>query len=136
MVLAMCSGMTPRLLLLLPSLSLASCGLFEQEHIDCGAVDCAPCASPVTVRLQVPAGQPPPEATLQGLPGSCSVDAWENRTVCSLSANRPGTYEFDIQATGYQKAHVRETVIEADDSDGCCHCSYVGRVVEVQLTPQ
>ena len=99
MVLAVRSGMTARLFLILPGLALASCGLFEQEHVDCATVDCAPCPPALTLRLQVPAGQPPPEAVLQGIAGSCSVDP-QNGTVCSIADNHAGTFEFDVQATG------------------------------------
>ena len=136
MVLAVRSGMTARLLLVLPCLVLASCGLFEVGHVACDAVDCVPCPPALTVRLQAPAGKLPPEAALEGISGTCGVDPQANRTVCTLNENHAGTFEFDIQAAGYQKVHVSQTVAADESTQGCCLCGYVGRVVDVQLTPQ
>jgi hypothetical protein len=135
MLLASGVGMTPRLLLLLPSLALVSCGLFDGEDVDCTAVACIPCPPPLYLRLLVPEGQPPPQATLEGVRGECGSDG-HGTTACTVFEYRAGTFEFDIQATGYQKAHVRETVREEKKGGGCCHCDVESRVVDVQLTPQ
>lgn len=134
MLLASGASMTLRSMLLLASLALMSCGLLDDvEDADCATVLCAPCESPLAVTLGVPAGQPPPEAILEGVGGQCA--AQEGKTVCLIDPRSAGTYEFDIQATGYQKAHVREQVLEKKRSS-CCSCPYFSRTVDVQLTPQ
>jgi hypothetical protein len=133
MILALDPDMNPRLLVLLPVVALASCGLFDGDDVDCAKVLCVPCGSPLVVRLHFPEGQPRTEAVLEGIQGSCEADG--DLTVCSISANRAGTFEFDVQATGYQKAHVLKTVPETK-GDPCCSCGYVAQVVDVQLTPE
>jgi hypothetical protein len=133
MVLALGPDMNPRLLLLLPAVVLAACGFFDGDDVDCTAVQCTPCASPLVVRLHFPQGQPRSEAVLEGLQGSCEGDG--DLTVCSISANRAGTFEFDVQATGYQKVHLRKTVPETA-GEQCCSCGYVAQVVDVHLTPE
>ncbi|WP_224240280.1 hypothetical protein [Hyalangium gracile] len=125
--------MTPRLLLLLPVLLLTSCGLFDEEE-DCSRISCAPCPPALGVRLLVPGGAAAPEAVLEGVQGGCFQD--EGLTVCNVTERRAGTFEFDIQATGYQKVHVREKVDEEERSGRCCVCGYKSRVVDVVLTPQ
>jgi hypothetical protein len=133
MVFALRSGMNPRLLLLLPMVVLTACGLIDGDDMDCNNIQCSPCPPALTLRLHFPAGQPRAEAVLEGIQGACAADG--TLTVCSISPNQAGTYEFDVKATGYQRAHVSKTVPEAT-REGCCSCGYVSQVVDLNLTPE
>ncbi|XXF77024.1 hypothetical protein P2318_28815 [Myxococcaceae bacterium GXIMD 01537] len=126
-----------RLSAFLCALGCSACGLLEKEEVNCATALCMACAPPLTVRVSGTSGQPPPLATLEGERGSCESDAAKPHAVCSISADRAGTFEFDIKAPGYQTAHVRETVRSVEPSDGCCtSCGYESRVVDVTLTPE
>ena len=109
-----------------------SCGSLVELPDECTGVQCGPCPPALTVKLTAAGGGPVQDVTIGGEDASCHNDT--HATFCSLGRSEPGTYQFTVNAPGYQPLSLTESV-PALDSPGCCSCGYDAQLVEHTLQP-
>ena len=109
----------------------AGCQLLPNN---CDTVECGACPPPLNLKVTSSSGGAVENVTVaNGASGTCSVDG--DATSCVLNATGPGTWEFDLQAPGFQTTHVKQTV-DAVPATGCCSCGYDAKLVDVTMQPE